>query len=154
VDEDHFEVEPPNPDRRCSVESVAAHTLYEKGDPTTIHLPEGTVDLDAANFEQVDDRQVRVSGSTFRPGDSHDVLIEGVKKAGYRTITPAGIRDRTSRGEEVGDRQLLARVTEVRPELHLFGHVHESAGVEERDTTRFVNAACDRKGKTPFVLEV
>jgi Icc-related predicted phosphoesterase len=67
---------------------------------------------------------------------------------------PAGILDRTSKGEEVGDRELLTRVTEVRPNLHLFGHVHESSGVEERDTTRFVNAACDRKGKTPFVLEL
>lgn len=93
LSDDHFEVVPPNPERRCTVESVAAHTLYEKGDPTTIHLPEGTVDVGAADFAQVDDRRVRVSGTTFHPGDSHDVLIEGVTKAGYRTITPAGIRD-------------------------------------------------------------
>ena len=67
---------------------------------------------------------------------------------------PFGIRDRTSRGEEVGDRALLERVTELQPAYHFFGHVHESSGVEERGGTTFVNAACDRKGKTPFVVEV
>ncbi len=67
---------------------------------------------------------------------------------------PYGILDRTSRGEQVGDRALLGRVTEVRPTVHVFGHVHESAGMERREGTRFVNAACDRKGKTPAVLEV
>ncbi|MFB6350860.1 MAG: metallophosphatase domain-containing protein [Bradymonadaceae bacterium] len=66
---------------------------------------------------------------------------------------PRGILDRTSRGEEVGDRELLARVTEIRPTYHFFGHVHESSGVEERGETTFVNAACDRAGKEPVVVE-
>jgi len=48
----------------------------------------------------------------------------------------------------------LARVTDLRPTYHFFGHVHESAGTEEREGTTFVNAACDRAGKTPFVVEV
>lgn len=91
--QDHFEVVPPNPDRRCTVESVAAHTLYEKSDPTEIKVPEGAVDITAAEFEQVDDRRVRVTGSTFEPRESHNVLVEGVTKRGYRSITPAGIRD-------------------------------------------------------------
>ncbi|MFB6310224.1 MAG: acyclic terpene utilization AtuA family protein [Salinirussus sp.] len=93
LDDDGFEVVPPNPERRCTVESVAAHTLYEKGDPTTIRLPEGEVDVGNADFAAVNDRRVRVSGSTFSPSASHSVLIEGVRKAGYRTVTPAGIRD-------------------------------------------------------------
>lgn len=66
---------------------------------------------------------------------------------------PRGILDRTSRGEEVGDRALLTRVTELRPAYHVFGHVHESSGTEIRGETTFVNAACDAKGKTPFVVE-
>ena len=60
---------------------------------------------------------------------------------------PRGILDETSRGEVVGDRELLARVTEVRPKLHVFGHVHESSGREERAETTFVNAACDTASK-------
>lgn len=67
---------------------------------------------------------------------------------------PAGVLDRTSKGQEVGDKALMARVTEVRPRLHVFGHVHESSGREERQGTTFVNAACDRKGKEPFVIDL
>lgn len=93
--EDYFEVVPPNPERRCTEESVAAHTLYEKGDPTVINLPKGTVDVSAATFEQVDERSVRVSGSSYETRSSPNVLVEGVERRGFRTITPAGIRDPT-----------------------------------------------------------
>jgi hypothetical protein len=93
LDDEGFEVVPPNPDRRCTVESVAAHTLYEKSDPTTIHLPEGVVDVGEARFEAVSDRRVRVTGSTFRESATPTVLVEGVTLAGHRTITPAGVRD-------------------------------------------------------------
>jgi len=93
IRDNHFEVIPPNPNRRCSEESVAAHTLYEKSDPRTISLPEGTVDVSSATFEQINNRRVRVSGSTFSENESHTVLVEGVELRGYRTITPAGIRD-------------------------------------------------------------
>lgn len=91
--EDEFEVEPSNPEKRCTPESVAAHTLYEKADPHTIHLPHGTVDVSEAEFEAVSDRRVRVSGSRFEPADRNSVLVEGVERTGYRTITPAGVRD-------------------------------------------------------------
>lgn len=67
---------------------------------------------------------------------------------------PFGILDRTSRGEEVGDRELLARVTEVRPRFHVFGHVHESSGRETRQGTEFINAACNAPGDTPFQFEI
>jgi hypothetical protein len=91
--DDHFEVVPPNPDRRCTTESVAAHTLYEKADPTSIQLSEGVVDVGAAEFEQVDGRTVRVTGSTYEERPSPNVLVEGVERVGARTITPAGVRD-------------------------------------------------------------
>ncbi|MFB6265053.1 MAG: metallophosphatase domain-containing protein [Bradymonadaceae bacterium] len=66
---------------------------------------------------------------------------------------PRDVLDRTSRGQVVGDRALGERVRAVEPDLHLFGHVHESAGRETKWGIEFVNAACDRPGKTPFVVE-
>lgn len=90
---DHFEVVPPNPDLRCSEESVAAHTLYEKSNPNRIVQPTGEIDVTTSVFEQVDGRTVRVSGSTFERAQSETVLVEGVERIGHRTITPAGIRD-------------------------------------------------------------
>lgn len=93
VRDDHFDVVPPNPDLRCSEESVAAHTLYEKSNPNRIAQPTGEIDVTTASFDQIGDRTVRVTGSTFHRAESETVLAEGVTHVGYRTITPAGIRD-------------------------------------------------------------
>ena len=49
---DHFLLEPLNAERRCSVTSVAAHSLYEKSDPVRLYSPGGHVDLSDALFEQ------------------------------------------------------------------------------------------------------
>lgn len=91
--EDYFLVEPPNPDKVCTVASVAAHTLYEKADPYNLHLPGGTLDLHDAVFEQYDERTVKVSGSKFVRAPQYTVKLEGVRHVGYRTITIAGSRD-------------------------------------------------------------
>jgi Icc-related predicted phosphoesterase len=67
---------------------------------------------------------------------------------------PRGILDRTSRGQTVGDRALMERVEQVRPQLHVFGHVHESSGVLSRNGTTFANVACDAAGKTPCCFDI
>lgn len=41
----------------------------------------------------------------------------------------------------VGCEELLAKVTKVKPKLHIFGHVHSSYGIYEVNGTKFVNAA-------------
>ena len=64
---DHFLVEPLNPERACTVTSVAAHTLYGKTNPYRLPGPGGTLDLTATTFDQHDDRVVRVAGSRFVP---------------------------------------------------------------------------------------
>jgi Icc-related predicted phosphoesterase len=66
--------------------------------------------------------------------DRTDVLI---------THTPPyGVLDQSRGGaRNLGCPQLLERVEAVAPRFHLFGHVHASAGIEERGATTFVNAA-------------
>lgn len=54
---------------------------------------------------------------------------------------PKGILDRTSSGMEVGCVDLRQRVEELRPPLHVFGHVHESYGIYRTKPTTFVNAS-------------
>lgn len=54
---------------------------------------------------------------------------------------PEGILDRTNRGDFVGCRDLLFRVLEVKPRLHVFGHIHEAAGRVETEHTVFINAS-------------
>jgi Icc-related predicted phosphoesterase len=66
--------------------------------------------------------------------DDTDVLI---------THTPPfGILDQPrSRKVNCGCAHLLERVREVKPQLHLFGHNHASAGMETEGATTFVNAS-------------
>ena len=54
---------------------------------------------------------------------------------------PAGILDQPRRGGPVGCVDLLDRVQEVKPKLHLFGHIHEARGVLDTPDTLFVNAS-------------
>ena len=56
---------------------------------------------------------------------------------------PAGVLDRTRRGDHAGCADLLARVRAVRPRLHVFGHIHEAAGTESDGATLFVNACTE-----------
>lgn len=89
---DHFLVKPPNPNRRCTVASVAAHAFYERPDITREMNPGGYLDVSEAKFEQVDERTVKVSGGRW-VDMPYTIKLEGVKMVGYRTISLAGIRD-------------------------------------------------------------
>ena len=46
---------------------------------------------------------------------------------------PAGILDRTSRGDDVGCEHLLSAVRKCRPRLHCFGHIHEGWGAQRNN---------------------
>ena len=54
---------------------------------------------------------------------------------------PLGVLDRVQSGEQVGCPLLLRRVQQIRPKVHLFGHIHEGYGEVDQDETRFVNAS-------------
>jgi hypothetical protein len=93
IEEDSFVLEPANPDRRCTVESVAAHTMYEQNNPYYIYEPDGVIDLKQSRYEQVTDRAVRVSNSRFIESEVKTLKLEGTMPAGYRTISIASIND-------------------------------------------------------------
>ena len=54
---------------------------------------------------------------------------------------PYGILDKTLLDKLVGCEELLKKVKEVKPKIHAFGHIHESAGVLEKNGTVFINAS-------------
>lgn len=93
IRKDHFLIRPLAEHRICTPDSVAAHTMYEQGNPLVIFEPEGRVDLDDANFEQIDRQTVRVSGSRFTPASKLRIKLEGARRIGYRAFTIAGVRD-------------------------------------------------------------
>jgi Icc-related predicted phosphoesterase len=49
---------------------------------------------------------------------------------------------------------LLARVREIRPRLHLFGHIHEDGGVWESAGTTFVNVTTRECERAPTVIDI
>lgn len=90
---DGFTLTPASPARRCTVAGVAAHTMYEQGNPYFIYEPDGVADLRGCRYEQISDRTVRVSGSAFKAAETKTLKLEGVRRAGFRTIAIAGIND-------------------------------------------------------------
>lgn len=90
---DHFVVEPLSPERRCTVMSVAAHTLYEKSDPYHLPGPGGALDLTATVFGQESESRVHVRGSRYVSSRPYTVKVEGARPVGYRTVSIAGARD-------------------------------------------------------------
>ncbi len=93
IRDDHFVVEPPNPDYRCSPVSVASHTLYENSSPYELVEPSGTVRSDEATYEPVSDRAVRVAGSRFEAAESVTNKLEGAELVGYQAIVIGAVRD-------------------------------------------------------------
>jgi predicted phosphohydrolase len=71
---------------------------------------------------------------------------------------PLGIGDLTHGKVNAGCRDLLERVREVKPRLHLFGHIHEGRGVfesPEAPGTLFVNASVGEGGRgKPIVVDL
>ncbi|MCL1125495.1 acyclic terpene utilization AtuA family protein [Shewanella surugensis] len=93
IDQQGFTLVPCSDDRLFTVDSVAAHTLYEKSNPYLLPGPGGYLDLTDVCFRPLDNGRVRVSGSRFVTDDIYRVKLEGAYLQGYRTVSIAGIRD-------------------------------------------------------------
>ncbi|MEK6593897.1 MAG: acyclic terpene utilization AtuA family protein [Pseudomonadota bacterium] len=93
IRDDHFIVEPPNPEYRCDPASVASHNLYENSTPYELVEPSGVLNTYAAKYEALSDRAVKVSGSTFKPAQRYTIKLEGAELAGYQSIIIGSVRD-------------------------------------------------------------
>lgn len=93
IDQSGFTLVPCSDERQFTVDSVAAHTLYEKSNPYLLPGPGGYLDLTSVQFTALDKGQVRVTGSRFIQDEIYRVKLEGAYLQGYRTVSIAGIRD-------------------------------------------------------------
>jgi hypothetical protein len=91
--DDGFLVEPMHPGMRCTVASVAGHTLYERMDPYRQAGPGGELDLTGVSYVPVNGRVVKVSGSNWVPADEYRVKVEGSGRVGACRIIIFGLRD-------------------------------------------------------------
>ncbi len=92
LDEEGFVVEPGRLSQRCTVASVAGHSLYEREDPYRQRGPGHLIDMTKTQFSQVDSRRVRVTGTSYIVERPYRIKLEGARLIGYRTHCVAGIR--------------------------------------------------------------
>jgi len=67
---------------------------------------------------------------------------------------PHGIGDNTEVGGRNGCTDLLERVHEVRPRVHLFGHIHEDGGAWLHGDTLFCNVTTWECERAPTVIDI
>lgn len=91
--EDHFVIEPLNPSRRVTPQSLAAHMMHEVEHPFLHREVLGTLDLSGVEFEPALERGTRVSGSRFTPARTPTIKLEAATLAGYRSFVLGGMRD-------------------------------------------------------------
>jgi hypothetical protein len=87
------QLEPMHPAQRCTPESVAGHSLYERMHPYHQAYPGGLLDTSATHYEQVGERSTRLSGSQFVPDPIYRLKLEGAGLVGYRALTIGAVRD-------------------------------------------------------------
>jgi len=54
---------------------------------------------------------------------------------------PYGILDKSSLHRSLGCEYLMGKVKEIKPQYHIFGHIHASYGLTKIDDTTFINAS-------------
>jgi hypothetical protein len=93
IRDDHFDIEPLDLDARCTPRGIAAHTLYENANPYILTEPAGSINTEHSQYEALDERSVRVSGSRFDKAAQYTIKLEGAQRTGYQTVVMGGIRD-------------------------------------------------------------
>jgi Acyclic terpene utilisation family protein AtuA len=81
------------PEQRCTVASVAAHSMYERSNPYYEYFLGGHIDMSQCVYEQFDERTTRVTGPRFIPAEELRVKLEGAGKVGERYVGLVGVRD-------------------------------------------------------------
>src|SRR5258708_12447819 len=77
---------------QCSPESVSAHMLYESSDPYRLTEPGGVLDVTQADYQRLNARVTRVTGSRWEPMP-YTMKLEGARGSNFQTIMIIGIED-------------------------------------------------------------
>jgi hypothetical protein len=80
----------PNPERRCTPYSIAAHSLYEESHPQLQFYPEGVLLMDQTEFFARDARSAGIRGSRFVNAGAPwpwSIKLEGARRLGARKVS-------------------------------------------------------------------
>ncbi|MBS5547564.1 MAG: acyclic terpene utilization AtuA family protein [Lachnospiraceae bacterium] len=93
VGDDYFTVEPTAAESRCTVYTVSAHLLYENSDPIHLVEPGVFVDTSQCQYEQINERTVKVTHTRLEHTHPYTMKLEGASESGYQTVSLVGVRD-------------------------------------------------------------
>jgi hypothetical protein len=93
ITQDDIRITPYHPDQRCTIASVAGHSMYERENPYFEHALGGTLDMSHCRYEQADPRTARIAGARWMPAKELRVKLEGARKVGERYMGFVGVRD-------------------------------------------------------------
>jgi len=77
---------PTNDKRAATINSIAAHTLYEKSKPDVFALPGGLLSIQNTSFSQIDEKTASFKGSEFQSGPL-SIKLEGSRSLGKRIVS-------------------------------------------------------------------
>ncbi|KAI7156324.1 metallophosphoesterase domain-containing protein [Hortaea werneckii] len=70
-------------------------------------------------------------GFQYRPDEEHEWSLQPGTDIAITHSPPLGVLDRTDDGKRAGSPSLFAAVASARPQVHCFGHIHESWGAKK-----------------------
>ncbi|KAI6889893.1 metallophosphoesterase domain-containing protein [Hortaea werneckii] len=70
-------------------------------------------------------------GFQYRPDEEHEWSLQPGTDIAITHSPPLGVLDRTDDGKRAGRPSLFAAVASARPQVHCFGHIHESWGAKK-----------------------
>lgn len=136
-----------NHDKPFELENDLARKLLTRGVSGIIYLQDSVVEIEQVKFYGspwtptfmnwyfMADRDAAIRKKwTMIPEDIDVLITHG---------PPATILD-GARGLPLGCDDLLEKVLQIKPQYHVFGHIHEGYGSTRRNDTTFINASvCD-----------
>ena len=115
VGSEYFQLKAGNPKLSCTPQSAAAHSLYERSSMFSSLQPGGVLDTSATKYEQIDPLTTRVTGTKFIKQEPYTVLLEGVSRVGFRSVTILGVRNPRMIGQID---EILAQIRDI--EIQIF----------------------------------
>ena len=93
ISQEDIKITPYHPAQRCTVASVAGHSMYERINPNYEYSVGGMLDMSECQYEQFNEKTTRITGAKWVPSEEIWVKLEGAMKVGERWMGIAGIRD-------------------------------------------------------------
>ncbi len=93
ISKEDIKITPYSLHQRCTIASIAGHSMYERANPYFEYATGGMLDLRECNYEQFDEKTTRVTGAKWIPAKKIQVKIEGARYVGERYMGISAIRD-------------------------------------------------------------